>query len=97
MMAKTPQEAAAIEAFEEAGVRGRIVDKVRLGSYRYQKLNPSGLLGELTVGVFLMQVYEQLAEWPERAERTTKWFSLGKPHPMWQNLHWGRCCGDSLG
>jgi 8-oxo-dGTP pyrophosphatase MutT (NUDIX family) len=75
MMAKTPQEAAAIEAFEEAGVRGQIVDQVRLGSYRYQKLNLSGLPGELTVGVFLMQVYEQLAEWPEQAERTTAWFS----------------------
>jgi 8-oxo-dGTP pyrophosphatase MutT (NUDIX family) len=76
MMAKTPQEAAAIEAFgEEAGVRGQIVDKVRLGSYRYQKLSPSGLPGELTFGVFLMQVYEQWAEWPEQAERTTAWFS----------------------
>ena len=75
MMAKTPQEAAATEAFEEAGVRGQIVDKVRLGSYRYQKLNPSGLVGELTVGVFPMQVYEQLAEWPEQGERTAQWFS----------------------
>jgi 8-oxo-dGTP pyrophosphatase MutT (NUDIX family) len=75
MMAKTPQEAAAIEAFEEAGVRGRIVDKVRLGSYRYQKLNPPGLVEELTVGVFLMQVDVQLAEWPEQAERTSAWFS----------------------
>jgi 8-oxo-dGTP pyrophosphatase MutT (NUDIX family) len=75
MMAKTPQEAAAIEAFEEAGVRGQIVGKVRLGSYRYQKLNPSGLVGELTVGVFLMHVNEQLDEWPEQAERTAQWFN----------------------
>jgi 8-oxo-dGTP pyrophosphatase MutT (NUDIX family) len=78
MMAKTPQGAAAIEAFEEAGVRGQIVDKVRLGSYRYQKLNPSGRLGMLTVGVFLMQVDEQLTEWPEQAERTRAWFSPQK-------------------
>ena len=75
MMPKTPQEAAAIEAFEEAGVRGKIVDEVRLGSYRYQKLNPPGLVEELTVGVFLMQVDVQLAEWPEQAERTSAWFS----------------------
>jgi 8-oxo-dGTP pyrophosphatase MutT (NUDIX family) len=75
MMAKTPQEAAAIEAFEEAGVRGQIVDKIRLGSYRYQKLNPSGLVGKLTVGVFLMKEDEQLGEWPEQGERTAQWFN----------------------
>jgi hypothetical protein len=38
-------------------------------------LNPSGLVGELIVGVFLMKVDEQLAEWPEQAERTAEWFS----------------------
>jgi 8-oxo-dGTP pyrophosphatase MutT (NUDIX family) len=75
MMAKTPQQAALIEAFEEAGVVGSIVNSERLGAYRYAKVQRSGLVSELTVKVFLMQVDEQLDEWPEQGERTAQWFS----------------------
>jgi hypothetical protein len=68
--AKTHQQAAAIEAFDEVGVRGLIVDGVRLCLYRYWKLNPSRLVGELTVGVFLTQVNEQLNDWPKQGAET---------------------------
>jgi hypothetical protein len=34
----------------------------------------SGLIGELTVGVFLMKVERQLADWPERHGRALGWF-----------------------
>jgi hypothetical protein len=45
-----------------------------VGTYRCQKMLQSGLIGELTVGVFLMKVEQKLAGWPERHERTLRWF-----------------------
>ena len=41
MIGKTPHEAAAIEAEEEAGVRGRI-SPLPIGEYQYAKILPDG-------------------------------------------------------
>lgn len=75
MAGKTWPEAAAQEAWEEAGVRGE-PGTSELGRFRHSK---SGLLeGPLrcTVAVFPLRVDKELDRWPERGERTRSWFAL---------------------
>jgi 8-oxo-dGTP pyrophosphatase MutT (NUDIX family) len=68
-----PFEAAAREAYEEAGLVGRIVGKQPIGSFKYEKLLPENrLLCE--VQVFLLHVDNQLDDWPEKEQRETRWF-----------------------
>lgn len=63
----TEVEIAIQEAWEEAGVRGKL-NGLSIGSYRYQKWGD-----ELSVAVFLLQVKEIAREWPERALRQREW------------------------
>lgn len=71
---KTPDhEAAAGEAWEEAGVRGR-VDPHTVGSFTYEK-RMGGKSLRVKVSVFLLEVTELSASWPELAERRRRWFS----------------------
>ena len=74
MPGRKPSEVAAREAFEEAGLLGTIVGKRPIGSYHYEKqLSPHhGILCEVTVFLFLVE--RQLDDWPEKAERETRWF-----------------------
>jgi len=70
----TPAGAAVREAYEEAGLEGIIQPGGPVGSYRYAKsLVPGGL--PIQVAVFLLRVERQLDQWPEQAERETRWFS----------------------
>ncbi len=68
-----PHFVAAIEAMEEAGLLGKI-SKKPIGAYHYVKRlrNGAGLLCE--VRVFPFRVARQRKNWPERSQRTTKWF-----------------------
>ncbi len=68
----TPIEAAAMEAYEEVGVRGHI-DEDRLGRYTYQKWG-----GSYRVTMFLMAVERVYDEWPEDHERERCWMSTEK-------------------
>ena len=70
----TDAEAAAREAFEEAGVLGQITSDTPLGTYRYQKRLPSGRIVTCEVSVFLLRVTKQLETWPEKGQRRAKWF-----------------------
>ena len=63
---------AAREAYEEAGVKGRI--HVPVGRYRYRKTELKARIGKITVKVFLMEVKRQVADWPEQRQRKTRWF-----------------------
>ena len=74
MKGRTAAEAAEIEAYEEAGVRGRTAKK-RIGAYHYRKTELSGGARDLKVDVFLMHVQQELLDWPERRERERTWFS----------------------
>lgn len=65
----TPAASAAKEAWEEAGLRGRL-SKSRLGRYRYEKWG-----GTCTVDVYVMKVDAIAKSWPE-AERTRRWVPL---------------------
>jgi len=67
----TPAESAANEAWEEAGVRGR-VSRAAVGRFEYSKWG-----GKCDVEVFTMHVEEVLDEWPESAVRRRKWLPVG--------------------
>jgi 8-oxo-dGTP pyrophosphatase MutT (NUDIX family) len=65
-------KAAAQEAFEEAGVKGR-PKKEKAGSYSYWKrLQTTFALCE--VDVFPLVVEEVKDEWPEKGQRERRWF-----------------------
>ena len=75
MKGRKPHAAAALEAFEEAGVTGTI-SKLPIGTYNYDKRLSDGDVITCTVEVFPMRVDVELADWPEREQRTRQWFSL---------------------
>jgi 8-oxo-dGTP pyrophosphatase MutT (NUDIX family) len=64
---QSPPEAAAAEAWEEAGLIGRVGEQ-SVGTYRYEKYGQ-----QHTVQVFVMQVDAVRTQWPERFERTREW------------------------
>lgn len=68
-------EAAAHEAFEEAGVSG-IPCPTPLGSFDYLKRRRNGSIKRATVAVFPLAVTGQADDWPEQDERDSKWFTL---------------------
>jgi len=70
-------EAAAHEAFEEAGVSG-IACPTPLGHYNYWKRRRNGQLKHATVSLFPLAVTDQAEEWPEQDERETQWFELAE-------------------
>ncbi|WP_426267673.1 DUF47 family protein [Sphingomonas sp. LHG3443-2] len=70
-----PHVAAALEAEEEAGVRGAVCP-LPLGSYRYRKRRKTGASLMLDVDVYPLSVAEELSDWKEASERTRRWFTL---------------------
>ena len=72
----TPSKAAEREAYEEAGVKGRLGASLPLGFYTYFKRSTSGALCPATVEVYLLRVNEQLKKWPEKRERQLSWASI---------------------
>ena len=72
-----PHEAAAQEAWEEAGIRG-FPCPAALGRFRYTKMRRRRGAAEATVTVFPFQVVGQHDEWPERHQRRTRWFTLAE-------------------
>ena len=67
-------KAAAREAREEAGVKGKII-RDAIGTYRYFKRElGSGALVE--VRVFLLKVSKRCKRWPEKRERRRAWFDI---------------------
>ncbi len=68
-------EAAAREAFEEAGLVGEISQSAA-GQFHYFKRKKNGAVWLCRVDVYPLQVKEQRRNWPEKAQRKTKWFPL---------------------
>jgi 8-oxo-dGTP pyrophosphatase MutT (NUDIX family) len=67
-------KAAAREAREEAGVKGKIL-RDAIGTYRYVKRElGNGALIE--VRVFLLKVSKRCKRWPEKRERRRAWFDI---------------------
>ncbi len=82
----TPAESAAEEAYEEAGVRGRIgaapighyrTFKTRSGKVRPGKAHPGGETPVL-VQMYPLEVAEQFDDWPEKGERQRHWATLAE-------------------
>lgn len=74
MKDKSPEDAAATEAYEEAGVIGKPGRK-SLGVYHYDKRLRSGRLQHVRVMVYPLEVREARDIWPEMAERDRLWSS----------------------
>ena len=68
-------QAAAQEAFEEAGING-IPCPTAIGEYRYAKRRKDGTTRDVSVAVFPLAFLDQAPEWPEQDERETRWFGL---------------------
>ena len=73
----SPAEAAAQEAYEEAGVQGRVRGQC-LGIYSYDKVLDNRSRVPVVVAVFPLKVKRLLADYPEVKERRRKWYSLKK-------------------
>lgn len=73
MDGETPADAAATEAFEEAGLRGK-VDNRPIGVFSYYKVLSKDELPCIAV-VYPLRVKKVVNNWPERKERRRKWFS----------------------
>jgi 8-oxo-dGTP pyrophosphatase MutT (NUDIX family) len=74
MKNRTPAEAAAKEAEEEAGAIGEIAAEP-FGSYRYNKVLRHGGSILCEVAVFPLQVFTMLESWNEQHERELRWFA----------------------
>ena len=72
----TPSDAALQEAWEEAGVEGKVMGNA-LGVYSYFK-NEDGAKMPCIVAVFPIKVRKLADRYPEVGERKRKWFSLKK-------------------
>jgi len=76
MGGETPGNAAATEAMQEAGVEGKLSDKV-LGFYSYTKKHDGDNL-PCVVAVFPLRVKNLLKKYPEKSERKRRWVSQKK-------------------
>ena len=66
----TAGDAALREAYEEAGVSGRLIGDA-IGNYTYVKRG-----SRYAVAVFLMEVLQEETLWPERWLRAREWFGI---------------------
>lgn len=71
MHKQTPADAAATEAWEEAGLTGKSIDHC-LGVYAYVK-TLSESLTPVIVMVYPVEIREEHDVWPERKQRKRKW------------------------
>ena len=74
MRGKADHLAAAQEAYEEAGLDGRIVERP-IGEYPYLKRLKSGVARPVTVDVYPMEVTGEHPTWPEKGQRTLRWMT----------------------
>ncbi|HEY4029805.1 MAG TPA: NUDIX hydrolase, partial [Caulobacteraceae bacterium] len=71
------QEAAAVEAAEEAGLEGEI-EADAIGSYRYLKRAKKDQTLPIQVIVFPLHVQRQAEHWKEKDQRELRWFPYRK-------------------
>ncbi|GKY88593.1 NUDIX hydrolase [Sinisalibacter aestuarii] len=76
MHGATPAEAAATEAYEEAGVTGE-PSNAAVGFYSYRKDFEGDDL-PVVVAMFPLRVKKVLKDWPEKGQRKRKWVSRKK-------------------
>lgn len=69
-----PANAAAREAWEEAGVEGKLSETC-LGLFSYQKLLPNDQSVPCVVVIYGLKVEKLSRRYPEQSQRQRKWFS----------------------
>jgi 8-oxo-dGTP pyrophosphatase MutT (NUDIX family) len=74
---KSAWKSAAQEAFEEAGLQGKI-GKRPAGVYAYDKRLDNGRLQQVQVAVFDLQVESEAQVFPEAGQRRKQWVSPGE-------------------
>lgn len=78
MKGRTGAQAAAIEAWEEAGVKGEIAEQ-KLGQFTYDKVlkrdTKKQSVQPCVVEVFTLAVSQLAPEFPEQRQRRRKWFA----------------------
>lgn len=77
MKGMTGAESAEQEAYEEAGAEGRLFSDC-VGLYSYDKGMDDGTLQPCVVSVFPLEVTKLRRKYPERDQRTRRWFSPKK-------------------
>jgi 8-oxo-dGTP pyrophosphatase MutT (NUDIX family) len=77
MKGKKLAEVAAQEAFEEAGLLGKIIGKKPLGIFHYPK-RLTHRIALCEVRVYLFRVEGQHEMWPEMKQRETRWFDANE-------------------
>ena len=68
----THEQTALNEAWEEAGLKGRLLGDA-IGTYEYEKWYTTFM-----VAVYVMEVLEQHDEWQEAPDRERRWTSIGE-------------------
>lgn len=76
MPGRSLADAAMQEAWEEAGVRGR-VDQAAIGRYSYYKQQDQGFAIPVEVQVFAVEVESLDEDFPEAAQRRRRWYDPG--------------------
>jgi 8-oxo-dGTP pyrophosphatase MutT (NUDIX family) len=89
MRKRTPAGTAEREAFEEAGLKGTLLSRRPVGSYRYIKEDEK-FTGAILVRVFILAVEEQKKDWPEYRERRTRWFPVARAATLVQERELAR-------
>ncbi|HEY8003246.1 MAG TPA: NUDIX hydrolase [Phenylobacterium sp.] len=74
---KSSAKSAAREAFEEAGVTGKVT-KRPVGAYAYDKRLKNGRLQHVRVAVFALRVEAEAQAYPELGQREKAWMPLAE-------------------
>ena len=77
MNGKAPHQSAAIEAFEEAGVKGDI-SKRCIGNFKYASVAQTARNTPRMAFIFPLSVSKLSKKFPEKGQRRIKWFSQKK-------------------
>ncbi len=72
---QTAAIAAAVEAYEEAGLAG-VMSDFPLGFYTYGKRRRSGAVEPASVEVYTLEVAIEMKKWPERKQRRLQWMDV---------------------
>lgn len=72
---KAPHQVAEIEAWEEAGVTGKIARKA-IGSFKYQKVMQNAVDIPCRVMVYPLKVKAMNPDFPEKDERNLEWVDI---------------------
>lgn len=74
MKGKSDHAAAAVEAFEEAGVDGVVAEQA-LGTFGYDKVLKSTEIRAVTAALYPLEVVILRDHWPEKGQRERRWFT----------------------